>query len=285
MRVYRSIAMAALVAFGLAGASAQEPAWKRVARKLKPNSMEVHPEAAQTGETAQVPFETVPAVANLPRKTGGQVQGALLPAEGTIGVPSASGEARRSKIQINLGRESEEAGSINDLFSEPRFKRMLGEAPRFIYNANNRPDPMVFPPVRNAAIFAELKLEAERLIEEGELAGALEAYKKILALNDRRYLVEARNQIADLSAQLGAIASTTDGDGDILAELPLWIRDNTRGILLIQSSPMCLVGDFLLKAGEAVPSYPRVQVASIDKEKVTFEVAGQKFEVEVKGYE
>ena len=76
-----------------------------------------------------------------------------------------------------------------------------------------------------------------------------------------------------------------NGEEAILAQLPPYITENTRGILFDDKSPLCLIGDFLLRVGDSVPGFGEVSVAKIDRQKVTFDIAGQSFDIEVKGYD
>ena len=46
-----------------------------------------------------------------------------------------------------------------------------------------------------------------------------------------------------------------------------------------------LVGDFLLKIGDSIPNYPEVRIATIEKQLVTYEIADEKFNVDVRGYD
>ncbi len=273
MRSRTLIALIIMTSFVASAANAQ-PAWKRVAKKLRPTSLETPEGEAFINE---VPDESDVAIA--PEVTDLESSdGSLVPEAGsTIGMMSPD-------KQINLGKESDESGARKDLFSDSRIRRMLGQAPRFVYDAANRPDPMIFPPVRNAAIYAELSLDAEAMIENEDFLGALSAYQKILELNDRRFSTEMTRKMADLRSAIGA-ASNIDMPVELVsAELPSWIEDNTNGILYDKNNPMCLIGDYLLGVGETVPTYPEVNIASITPELVIFQIAEEKFEIPVKGY-
>jgi hypothetical protein len=203
--------------------------------------------------------------------------------QGTIGV--ATGGGRRGQIQINLGKESHDTGDLPpNLFENPEVLRLLGDDPRFIYTAVRTPDPMVFPPVRNAAIYAELTLEAQNLISRGELEEAQERYHRILELDDRRYTLEMRRKIEDLNRRIGRQRIILEGRAEPEARLPQWVRANTRGILYEENDPMALVGDFTLRVGDVLPNFPDVKVEAISKQTVRFRVADrQSFNVAVKG--
>lgn len=268
-----SIALAALVVLSVATAQA-EPVWKRIQKSIKSNESSAAPQEHATTDVA--------AVAQSTALDSSQAPVARSP---KIGLPMATDSRRGSKGQINLGKEADEKGAARDLFTNPEVLRMLGQNPRFIYTAESLSDPMVFPPVRNAAIYAELTIQAESFITEEKPRDAIKSYRKILALNDSRFIVEAREKINDLNAQIGAeMTALTEGD-ELNLNLPSWVRDNTNGILYAKDSPMCLVGDYLLGIGDFVPNHPAVKVAEIHKEKVIFQISDRNFDVEVKGYE
>lgn len=280
MRTARIIAAAGLFAIGINAADAQTT-WEKFANRLGAKSQEW----TKAGDDPKaVPDEAPADMANVPEGAVVEEQeGSLL---STIGLPMLGEGKKKNQTQINLGLESEEPKTLESIFSDPEVKSMLGESPRFVYNANDRPDPMIFPPVRNAAIYMELSKEAEQLIADGKYRDALGVYQKILDLKDRRFILDTKNKIATLSAEIGAIAAANTAMSlEPIYELPEWVRENTNGILLDPKKPMCLVGDYLLKQGDPVPNYPEVKVASIEKERVTYRVANQSFEVPVKGYE
>lgn len=287
----RSILAATLILAAGATTTQAEPAWKRIAEKLKQNSLETNSEVVEGEPAFEGPALPEPRVEAAARPAESLVPSpgeSFLPEQGTVGMMTQDGQkkGRSGQETMNLGKESEESGISRNLFDDPNVLRMLGEDPRFVYGSVKRPDPMIFPPTRNAAIYAELSLEAERAIEAGNLEAAAVAYKQILDLNDRRYSAEVRSKIAQINAMLGAELAAASTDEEIIVELPSWVRENTRGVLFEEDEPMCLVGDFLLKVGDEVPSYPNVRIGSIDKRQVTFSVSDREsFEVDVKGFE
>ena len=297
MKAYLTIALAAALGLCPAAASAQGSAIKRLAEKLSVSSVDEAPEApaeeaAAEGEAPQAaPAGGEPVIAEAGDETAAlerpaEEEGELVP---TIGLPmETDGKSKKGESQINLGKESEEQGQVANLFADPNVLKLIGDKPRFIYNAEGRPDPMVFPPIRNAAIYSELSIQAEALEKENKLTEALVLYDRILSLNDRRFTPPIREKVAQLHAALGnerAAAEVQLASANIAPELPEWVRENTSGVLLDSNQSMCLVGDFLLKAGDAIPTYPNVKVTSIEREKVVFEVSETKFDVDVKGYD
>ena len=204
--------------------------------------------------------------------------------------PGALGDSLGSigssaETPAELGREADDEGAVLNLFEDPEIRKLLGENPRFIYNASERPDPMIFPATRNAAIFIELSAEAEQLVRERKLIEAIRVYERIVELADRRYFLEARRKINALRAEAGLKAAEFIAEEEIVAELPGWVPSNTRGILYDENFQICLVGDFLLRPGDPVPTYPEVSVESISPSLVVYRMGRQTFEVPVTGYE
>jgi len=209
----------------------------------------------------------------------------LAPAQGALvdettsspgGLQRAAGESA-----IDLGRESDEPISIRELFNDPNFLRLLGEKPRFVYRAEDKPDPMVFPPVRNQAIFQELWAESEELKKAGRWEEALQKYHQILDMNDERFIVQTRSAIAEARRVLGVIV--TPPDPTLNVELPDWVRNNARGVLFDERNPMCLVGESLLAVGDYVPGFADVTIVRIEKQTIVFSVLEREFPVEVSG--
>lgn len=308
-----AVAFAFLISGGASALAQQEdqPAWERIGEKLTPNSLEeesspeelptvIMPEdeaeSADAEEGAQAPEtdEGDPGAGEMSEEERGsegesarerQEEQLDTAAPGTIGLPQARKGRRRGDDNINLGKESDEDGTVVNLFDDPEVRRMLGDNPRFIYGALNSPDPMIFPPVRNAAIYAELTMEAERLINQGKLEEAQKRYKRILDLGDKRYMLEMRNKIAQLNNRIGRASMVLDDEPLLDVKLPQWVRANTRGILFDEADPMVLVGDYTLHVGDPVPSHPEVRVESVSKRTVTYRVSDRKsFKVAVKGF-
>lgn len=277
MKSIIAIATIALIAVGTTGrASEREPAWKRIANKIARNSI-------TESAPAEIPEE-------FRNDFGASESSSLIPPEGgTIGLPQVRERSRGRRgntSDINFGKEYQETGSVRDLFTDAEVLRMLGDNPRFVYASINTPDPMIFPPVRNAAMYIELTYDAEALLEAGEFGKAVKLYRKVLALGDPRYSAEMRNKIAKLNAEIGASAVALEAPDLDDIQLPTWISDNTNGVLYTEDDPMCLIGDFLLHVGDELPNYPQVKVTRVGKQSVTFQVAGRKeFEIEVKGIE
>jgi hypothetical protein len=245
-------------------------------------------DAEARAEAARIEAEATAESMDAPegeRRSGGQMDSRMDASKpGTIGLPQAGGQRSRGEANINLGKESDDVGSVINLFDDPEVRRMLGDNPRFIYGALQSPDPMIFPPVRNAAIYSELTQQADRLIKQNKLAEAQELYKRILDLDDKRYMLEMRNKIAQLNNRMGAARMVLDDEMILDVKLPQWVRVNTRGILYDETDPMVLVGDYTLHVGDPIPSHPEVRVESVGKRTVSYRVSDREsFNVAVKG--
>lgn len=187
---------------------------------------------------------------------------------------------------IDLGRESEEdATSATDLFKNPEMLRLLGDAPRFVYDPAGKQDPMLVPWVRNAAIYSELSTKAEELISAGDIDGAVAVFNRIVAMGDPRFSAAVQARLAELNAQRQSAAiqlAQAGAAAEAKIELPNWVVENTTGVIVSPGEEMALVGDHMLKVGDALPNYPEVQVAGIQVDKVTYTVQDKAFEVELK---
>ena len=208
-------------------------------------------------------------------------------------VTSASAETRlatalsglpdRDPKETLLGRESDENESMLavDLFKKTEIRRLLGDEPRFIYNPEERPDPMIVPWVRRAAIFKELSLAAETLTTLGQLDKAVEVYQRIMQLDDPRYngIVQAKLQAIAEKQNKAVLIMNAAKTVDEKVDLPAWIHDNTTGVIISPGHEMCLVGEYMLHSGDKVPNYPEVKVATITQRKVVYQIKSRTFEV------
>lgn len=196
--------------------------------------------------------------------------------KGVKGVPEIS----------NLGREVEENEALlaTDLFKKPEILRLLGDQPRFIYDPADRPDPMLVPWVRRAAIFKELFASAAASLEAGQVDQALEFYQQILKMNDPRFTPVVQAKLAEIAgkqqADASKIAKTTQSIEEKI-ELPAWVTDNTTGVILAPGDNLCLVGEYMLHAGDALPNYPDIKVVMIVEKQVTYQIRNKTFDVKL----
>lgn len=323
---HKRLLIAALVAggFGLASGDvgAQEPVWKRVRRNIgleRENGAEApaQPEAGQDSPTtATVQAEPVPAgdvAIEAPTESPAEAPAANDSEPGVVGLPQAADKGGN----INFGSEAAETGVVKSVLDDEILKNMLGQNPRFVYAANTKPDPMVYPPIRREAIRSELESKALVLLQQmkftdwtknGSLpdpktvtpesvSQVLSLYQQIRDLNDTRFNALADRQIASVAQFQTALGMEQVGPTPVNTPtpsptpelvLPVEIEQNTLGVLSGESGSLALVGDATLRQGDQVPGFPEVTVAQIDKGQVTFEVSienqTKRFDVEVKGF-
>jgi len=287
-----------LAAAALVGTSHAQSIWSDLARKIAS-----HPQAQAQNVTNQVVNQNrqgmavaapqgAPGVPNEnPDGYGNRLAGQTpeLASIGNTALSNLTGlvtGANGKPGGIDLGKESDDSDSMlaSNLFKKPEIRRMLGDEPRFIYNPGDKPDPMLVPWVRRAAIFKELMTQADALLAAGKIADAMKLYQRVADLRDPRYTAIVQAKLATIDSQLAlesqkAIAGAVQTE--IKVELPGWVHDNTTGALVTPTDAVCLVGDYMLHPGEAIPSYPEVRVASITPTSVTYQVKDKQFEVSV----
>lgn len=188
---------------------------------------------------------------------------------------------------LDLGHESEETEALlaTNLFKKPDILRLLGNNPRFVYNPQERTDPMVVPWVRRAAIFKELSAQADKLMADKKFDQAVVLYQRILQLNDQRFTPIAHAKLVAIAEQQNAAAlallnSAKTAEPPVV--LPPWVQDNTTGVIISRDRNMCLVGNYMLHIGDSVPDFPDVKVAAIAQSKVVYRIKAKTFEVSLK---
>lgn len=270
----------------LTPASQAESPWRSLARMVAPK-----PIATQADTNNPETYENgLMRLKNSSASAGENLQEGMLAPDQANGYPAnISGLAvanSKSQSSIDLGLESDDQGDFlaTDLFRRPEIRHLLGDSPRFIYDTAQRPDPMLVPWVRRSAIFNELSMQARdaMAVENYELAANL--YHRIFDLNDPRFTEVARSKIEEIIskqsdlkvAETMAIAQVDQED---LVELPVWVIDNTTGVIIDSGSDVCLIGDYVLAEGSTLPNYPEVMIASIERKRVIYQIREQSFEV------
>jgi hypothetical protein len=261
-------------------APAQTSPWGRLTQLIAPGAPAPQAPAAPA-QTAAAPADPAPRqVASL---------GATTP-DGTP-LQEAATELSLSGAsfgkQMDLGKESEDTGAFKatNLFANPDIRRLLGDNPRFTYKAGSLQDPMMVPWVRNAAIFKELSAQADAAMTASQLDKAADLYKKILDMKDPRYQAMALAKLGDIAGlqneRAKAALAATGAEAEPPVELPTWVSEHTTGVLVGEDKNICLVGDSMLSVGDALPNYPDVKVAEIDKDKVVYAIRNKTFAVEL----
>lgn len=291
-------ALLALAALLLAGTAEATSPWESIANMIKakqqaqltsgttPTTATLAPPAINAAPGAapllkETPYEgdaAAATTASQPRLTGSAAS-ALALIQGTTQPLAADGPAKA----LNLGLESEENEELlaTNLFKNGEIRRLLGDEPRFIYDPADRPDPMVAPWVRRAAIYKELSATAEALTTQGEYDKAVAVYQRILQLNDPRFNGAVHAKLTAIAerqnaAAMAAVQAQTQVEH---IELPAWIHDNTTGVIISPGRDMCLVGEYMLRLGDSVPNYPEVKISQIAPSKVVYQIRNQTFEV------
>lgn len=300
-RVRGALTTALLLAATLmAGTAEAKSPWESIAEMIKAKQQaQATSTTTQTASLAAPLAQGAPSVGPLLQETPyegdaaattasqtrmtGSAATALASMVGTTQTQAAKADPSDPAKALNLGLESDENEGLlaTNLFKNKEIRRLLGDEPRFIYDPADRPDPMVAPWVRRAAIFKELSVVAEMLTAQGEFDQAVAVYQRILQLNDPRFsgVVHAKlTAIAERqnAAAVAAIQAQTAVEN---IELPAWIHDNTTGVIISPGREMCLVGEYMLRLGDSVPNYPEVRICEIAPSKVVYQIRNKTFEV------
>lgn len=300
-------AFLALLLLALAGRAAAESPWTNISGMIATRrnaALSAMTTATAPSATPAVPVMNAPALPPLAeaapgapatstalamRMNSASTALAALGATTATAAATATADAKSGgdAKTLDLGRESDENEPLlaTNLFKRPEILQLLGDAPRFIYNPLERPDPMVVPWVRRAAIYKELSALAEKMTADKKFDEAVVLYQRILALNDERYNGIARAKlvaIAELqnASALAALNATRATEPPVV--LPAWVQDNTTGVIISRERDMCLVGNYMLHVGDSVPDYPDVKVATIAQSKVVYKIKNKSFEVSLK---
>lgn len=193
-----------------------------------------------------------------------------------------------------LRREADEnTAQPNSVFDNAELRaRYLGEKPRFVYIPKGV-DPMIIPWIRERIVVGELIGDAQAEFDAAkreatkdlQIAAATKVLRKVEGIaaeypsNNR--LADIQKMADDIRAYLLSLTvETIDTDTTtrpIVAreiQLPTWVRENTRGIIIDPIEPeksITLVGDLILRQGDVVERFPAVRVKSIQERRVIFE--------------
>ncbi len=279
MRTWRLLlAIASLTAWGAVcgwsqeGASAPPPP--------PASSTDPAPAAAPAGQPIEISLQGEPPA------EGERIEATVEELERLINAPA---EAR-------LGREVDEPDQPFALFQDKdRVDELLGKDPRYVYIPAGS-DPMIVPWVRNRVMAEELVAEAKELMAGGKYDEALGKVKTVLerfsdaeteAVGEARRM---RERLDTLIAERNEVAEVGEISLEVPAGpqpvLPAWIPENTKGIIFDVKDPdqsTVLIGEYILKVGDSIPSYPGITVYEIKKGMVTLDYQGTKFRLLVEG--
>lgn len=268
------LAVGLLVLAGVVPSRAQSP-WEAMARMLNPDptTPERAPEVPDEQGTATASLNSMSRATTIGRTSDDVKLG-----------EQAFKSGRGGEDGLDLGLESDPNQKLYEehLFEKPEVRRLLGEQPRFLYNAQNLPDPMVVPWVRRAAIYKELSVAAEHFVQEEHFDKAIALYRKILEMDDPRYnaIVHSKlDEIAMLQREDLEQIEQARTEARPVIELPPWLYQNTTGVIVDPRRELCLVGDYMLAIGDPVPNYPEVTVSEINRQSVTYRIKNQSFVV------
>ena len=274
------VVLAFVLIGGWANSARAESVWSRMAEAVSPNAtVETPTQTAASSETAEAVSVALPAVPN--------EQGVALASMGSgQAFQAITGLATEGGSSFDLGLESDENQALfaTDLFKKTEVRRMLGDEPRFIYDPADRPDPMLLPWVRNAAIYNELSNEAALLTENEQFEQAIALYQRIQQLGEPQYTFEANQKLTEIAMMQQGLADEVllaFQSGVVNIELPPWINNNTNGVILSEDYDLCLVGEYVLREGDTLPNHPDVIVAAINDRQVTYRIQHESFEVEL----
>lgn len=171
------------------------------------------------------------------------------------------------------------------LKDSPALQKILGDSAVFVYDPQNKPDPMLIPWTRARVMFGELSAIAEQAIAQKNWQMAEIAYRQMLNdLNDPAYRAKGEaglEKLGQIVAQDEAVRLQGTGKA-VEAKLPPWIAENTKSVIIDKVQPLCLVGSFILKVGDVVPRQPvNVTVTKIEPTAVHYQVQSKTFVVKV----
>lgn len=161
--------------------------------------------------------------------------------------------------------------------SNEAIERLLGGKPRFIYDAQNKPDPMLIPWIKAEEEAKSLLEKASIEIGKGNKAAARDIYKSIIdRFPDTTWAQNAQKMIQTIEqTEIGVVKEQKP-------VLPPEIARSLTGILWDEKKPLVVIGDAILGKGDTVPNTD-VVIKDIKRQSVIFNVRGQDFPVELVG--
>jgi len=210
--------------------------------------------------------------------------------------------APEGSVTSETGKSSGGVSSIADdlkpkpmLLSKEELEALLGADPSFIYDSGDKPDPMLVPWTHVRVRSEEYRRVAEAAVKVKDWRKAYESYVNVLRMLDTlpgtwlqmKSMMDLRQKSAldleNLKRMIppGEIVYIGSLVGE--ARLPEWVKTNTVGLILSPSDPVCLVGPYTLRVGEAVPGQDvPVVVQKIERDAVTYKVKDKLFRVNLR---
>lgn len=197
-----------------------------------------------------------------------------------------------------LGRESDEnLDKPRNLFETDEVRKsLLGPKPRYIYIPDGQ-DPMIIPWVREAIVAGEMLTDAGNLFKDAQAkkdkAIAQQALDKLKEVQ-KRYptspdATKAKAMEAEVTKYINQQNPDPSNPGQQpplppIETLPAWITNNTLGVILDKEQPgesVVLVGDYIIRPGEAVPKFPSVTVQEVQPALVIYDFGGKQWPIKV----
>lgn len=283
----RLLTAAALMACAAGPAGAQS-AWQALARVVAPRSQQARPAQPAQDKKPAIALVSDPSVGVKHGIEGVKPNAELAALQVRSAISQIGNKLPNLAPTLRFGSEMEETTvtlAVN-LFEKPEIRKLLGDSPRFVYDPSGKPDPMVVPWVRRAAIFKELIARADACATQGQIDQAVAIYQQILDMNDPRFNLAVQKKLAELNVTASRmVAAQAQQIANEKVELPGWVHDNTTGVLFEKNNgarnALCLVGEYMLRIGEPVPNYPEVTVAAIAEKSVTYRYRNHDFSVEL----
>jgi hypothetical protein len=158
---------------------------------------------------------------------------------------------------------SESINRQTRMIDSEKIKQLLGEEPSFVYDPQNRPDPMLVPWTRLRVMSEEAGDIAQRAQEDQDYEKAALAYSQVMILLQNApaswaHTEKLQKLRQDLEKNSAILEKTREAGGFPLgdqneARLPAWIQNNTTGIIYHPTKAVVLVGSHTLREGDIVP--------------------------------
>ena len=195
-------------------------------------------------------------------------------------------------------RESDEPQKADNLMDNPEVQRLMNQTPKFVYNPRDLKDPMIIPWVRNSLLVREYIQILQNHIKNKRINEARSFIDQISQLlpdiTDAELHKNAETQIGLARQEIEKIAAApldTSQPGEQAVKpietpvivMPSWIKTHVSGVMWASKAEdrIVLIGDDLLKEGQALSKYPDAVVQRINPNSVVIGYRGISEEIQV----
>lgn len=195
-------------------------------------------------------------------------------------------------------KESDEPKQADNLMDNPEVRRLINQTPTFIYNPRDLKDPMIIPWVRNSLLVREYLQILQSNIKNKKVNEARSFIDQISQLlpdiTDAELRKNAETQISLAKQEIEKITAAPveiPQPGEQVARpvetpvivMPSWIKSHVGGVMWSSKSDerIVLIGDDLLKEGQALSKYPDAVVQRINPNSVVISYRGISEEIQV----